>query len=139
MKVQLRNIGVALVLGLVTAALLAGPAQATRPDDRAGMRGVGAISADTSQPSVRPDDRGSLRGPGALAHGARAQAPVRPDDRAGWRGPGATDVVPAASKVTVDDRGFPWTDAALGVGLLALLGLFGAALVLNGRYERRPI
>jgi hypothetical protein len=62
----------AISLALVGAALAAGSAQAQRPDDRAGMLGVGAVSTSMAAQSpvstvTRPDDRGSARGPGTLS------------------------------------------------------------------------
>ena len=129
----------ALVLALATAMVFAGTGQATRPDDRSGMLGVGAVIAQAPTASVRPDDRAGLRGPGGLAHEAATVGAIRPDDRAGMRGPGPALVVPATSPATGDSGSFPWAGAALGTGFVLLLGLFAVVLVLNGRFEKRLI
>jgi hypothetical protein len=97
-----REIQMIRVLSLATslatlAFLLAPSALATRPDDRAGLRGPGALVATTD--AVRPDDRGGVRGPG----------------------PEAIDPVPA-----VTTSGFDWTAAGIGlVGGLAIAVLAG--------------
>lgn len=97
----------ALALALAVPSLAAA---AERPDDRAGMLGVGAAQAVSSGVAVasvtRPDDRAALRGPGAMD----------------TRGPIETSVPVAAA---VD--GFDWTDAAIGaLGALAVVVLAGA-------------
>jgi len=123
----------ALTLALAFSAVLIGSAQATdRPDNRAGIRGIGSQSTDVSDVftravarahavhTVRPDDRAGLRGAGStpastpiaptdvferavLRHNASA-AP-RPDDRAGLRGTG-TEVADNAPIATTASTGF---------------------------------
>jgi hypothetical protein len=80
---------------------------ATRPDDRAGLRGPGSAAA--TQPAVGD--------PGSAA---------RPDNRAGMLGTGsviATDSAATSSR-------FDWTDAGIGAGTTAAaLMLIGVALL----------
>jgi hypothetical protein len=105
----------ALTLALAFSAVLVGGAQAARPDNRAGILGIGPQGTDVSNvftratdtalrvQAVRPDDRAELRGVGvtltstsvALSHvferavlQHEAPAAPRPDDRAGLRGVG---------------------------------------------------
>jgi hypothetical protein len=136
-----------IVLGFATAALAApvaqaddwfrasaaddGSAQVTRPDDRAGVRGVGAENFLAH--GMRPDDRAGVRGVGAesyLLHG------MRPDDRAGIRGIAPTvSSEPAAVRVTVDE--FSWSDAGIGAVMGAVaLGLLAGATILLLRRSR---
>lgn len=58
---------------------------AVRPDNRAGIRGVGGNTVDSHSTAVRPDDRSGIRGIGGNAVESQSSA-VRPDDRAGLRG-----------------------------------------------------
>lgn len=107
----------------------------TRPDNRAGIRGVHAPSfvtapAQQTKTAVRPDDRAGIRGVGTSAGSVLA---VRPDDRAGVRGIGATAVV--ASGVSVGSAStFDWADAGVGAGsALGLMLVAGGLLALRGR------
>jgi hypothetical protein len=93
MKFASRTTIAALVLTISGLALSAAQA-ATRPDDRAGIRGIEAST------SVRPDDRAGIRGIGQTS---AAQAATRPDDRAGIRGIGQTSAV-AQAATRPDDR-----------------------------------
>ena len=111
------------IVSLVVAAFLAPAALADRPDDRAGLIGVGGASVAIAT-SARPDDSADLRGPGAFA--STVQASVRPDDRAGARGPGLAPIVVASPS----SSGFDWEDAGIGA-----LGAFGLALVLFGAMQ----
>jgi hypothetical protein len=149
---------------VVAAGVLAGAALGGRPDDRAGLHGVGGISAVSIQ-SVRPDDRSGLLGVGGVAgisgtavHTAirpddRADrtgvvpsepvssgTPTRPDDRAGVRGPGTTRAETAAAAST-SATPFAWEDAFLGAGatfgLLMLAGAFALTLRSRGRVTMR--
>jgi hypothetical protein len=92
--------------------------QATRPDDRAGTKGVGQTATTSdyvdrqvanilaeSTPVIHVDDRGGVRGPG----------------------PVETPVV-----VTTHD-GFDWTDAGIGASAM----LFVAALIAAAMLARR--
>ena len=106
-------------LVLAAFALLVPTALAQRPDDRAGMLGVGAAAATTSV--TRPDDRAESRGPGALA--PQLGTATRPDDRGGLRGPGAVPI----GVMTPATDGFDWVDAGVGA-----VGAFGLALILFG-------
>ena len=136
MRFRARHVA-AGVAGVVAMATFAGPASATHPNDRGGMLGVGAVAAGTDRVSIRPDDRGIARGPGSLTVTSRSEA-VRPDDRGGARGPGAASVPATAPAAAIDVDGFPWTTVSMAAVVLALVGVLGAALVLNGRYHRRP-
>jgi hypothetical protein len=62
MKLTSRTTIVALVLTVAGLALSAAQA-ATRPDERAGIRGIGQTSA-VAQSATRPDDRAGIRGIG---------------------------------------------------------------------------
>ena len=118
------RIGHISILVGVAAALFAPTALADRPDDRAGMLGVGGT---VPAGSTRPDDRAGVRGPGAHAPiTAASAASVRPDDRAGARGPGAAPTV----ILTQADAGFDWADAGIGA-----VGAFGLALALFGALQ----
>jgi hypothetical protein len=115
----------------VLAPIAGATSQSGRPDDRAGLIGVGAAQTE-AQPtpdlieraaarivSAQPDliERAALR--------STAQS-LRPDDRAGARGRGALTAVSLTAVPRTDD-GFAWNDAA--VGAVAMLGivLLGAA------------
>jgi hypothetical protein len=120
---------------VVGALALAGSALAgTRPDDRAGLRGVGATSSPTQ---VRPDDLGGVRGAGSTG----LAVSVRPDDRAGVRGTGgrkyAAPVATSPAEVASDP--FDWSSAGVGAA-----GAFALTMILTGvvfsvrRVHRRP-
>jgi hypothetical protein len=70
--------------------------------------------------ATRPDDRAGVRGPATSA-----QRAVRPDDRAGLRGPVSTSRMTHA--VVATSRTFDWSDAATGAavtfGAISVLGL----------------
>lgn len=119
------------ILVLAVSALVTPNALAQRPDDRAGMLGVGATAVTSG--SARPDDRAGARGPGALVV---SQSGVRPDDLAGIRGPGSIPAVFVASGSSRD--GFDWSDAGVGAAGalgLALLLLGGLQLAARGRRD----
>jgi hypothetical protein len=130
----------------VGAALLVPVAHAQSPDDRAGLRGPGGISAPqargaanhpdsravrgtgiagpTTNLALRPDDRAGTRGPGAYSSALQTTgASSHPDNRAESRGPGSVDRVVLVSS----SSGFDWGDALIGS-----LGGVGAALLLTG-------
>jgi hypothetical protein len=121
-------------------ALVVPIAAAQHPDDRAGMRGVGAISAAQADAVLRPDDRVGVRGPGRTAWATPVPATTRPDDRAEARGPGAHVEAPV-TVATADDggAGVDWGNTLGAAGFVLLLGLFAGVLIYNGRLERRPI
>jgi len=125
---------VALTGALLSLAVLAAsPAfAASHPDNRAGMRGVGAITAAASAP-VRPDDRPGLRGVGG------AEAVIAPSGRPDGRllPDGADLGDPRPTVVLVDGNGFDWGDATIGaVGALGA-SLLTAALGFAARRTRR--
>jgi hypothetical protein len=125
--------------GLTVAALFAGAGLAARPDDRAGMLGVGSINVQETASIVRPDDRATVRGPGALALEVRAQTAVRPDDRAGTRGPGPGLVVTTTSGPSDDSR-FDWSAAAIGASSALMLAfLIGISLVSARHFRGGPM
>jgi hypothetical protein len=146
----------ALTLALACSAVLIGSAQADRrPDNRAGIRGIGSQSVDTSdvftravargqsgQAAVRPDDRAGMHGPGVIPAASTATVPdvferavlrhnavavPRPDDRAGFRG-AWTEVTAAVPLATTESAGFQWADAAVGAAAALLLVLTLAGL-----------
>ncbi len=127
------------LVGLAASALLAGAGLAARPDDRAGMLGVGSINAQETASIVRPDDRATARGPDPLALEVRAQTAVRPDDRAGTRGPGPALVVPTTPGPSDDSR-FDWSAAAIGASsALMLVLLIGVSLVSARHFRGGPM
>jgi hypothetical protein len=118
-----------ILAALVAAAVTLAPAAlADRPDDRGGLLGVGAVQRTST--ATRPDDRAEVRGP-ALAIVMRETAP-RPDDRPGIRGPGPAPIVVG----TQAPSGFDWSAAgigALGAFGISLLVFAGAQLVVRER------
>lgn len=149
MKVQAQRMIGTLVLALATAAVAIGTAQAEGPDDRAGMLGVGAVTAaqGTVAPDwferaaaralvddvVLPNDRAGLLGVGAVSNSTQAAAPDW-FERGALR---ATTAVPRGDAPAVDD-GFQWGNAAFGAGAVSGLLLLAAAGALTIRH-RRPI
>ena len=90
MKAKTQRLVVALVVALATAVVLVGGAQADRPDNRAGVLGVGAAGRTASPPDwferavarsaapiVRPDDRAGVIGAGGIAPAIVASARAR--------------------------------------------------------------
>jgi len=80
--------------------------------------------------ATRPDDRAGVRGPGTAAETAQAFAAdpassARPDNRAGVLGVGSDGT--EATVAVATGTGFDWADAGIGAGatagLLMLLGL----------------
>jgi hypothetical protein len=149
MTKMLRSIGT-IVLAFGAAALFAASAQADRPDDRAGMLGLGGASG--AAVSVRPDDRAGTRGIGAVEASqpeivpdvvARLVAtrvdgaPGRPDDRAGARGPGIVFPKAPLGTVTVSADAFEWADATIGAAATLSVILLAGALALTVRQRRR--
>lgn len=157
MKARPQKMIAALTLALAFSAVLVGGAQAAdRPDNRAGIRGIGSQRTDVSDvftravarahavQAVRPDDRAGLRGVGttpmstpvaltdvferaALRHNA-STAP-RPDDRAGLRGVGTALADPSPVATTVS-TGFQWADAGFGAAAALALVLILAGLAI---------
>jgi hypothetical protein len=145
----------ALTVALAFSAVLVSTIQAAeRPDNRAGIRGIGSQSTDLSDvftrtvaralavQAVRPDDRAGFHGVGTspvstvaltdfferavLRHNASTAS--RPDDRAGFRGVGTALADPAPLGATVP-AGFQWTDAGFGAAAALALVLILAGLV----------
>src|SRR5262249_50743271 len=88
---------------------------ALRPDDRAGIRGVGADVVSQSSAALRPDDRAGIRGVGADLTSQPSTA-LRPDDRPGPLGVGEPTYVPVSGGTA-----FHWGDWA--IGLVAGIGI----------------
>jgi hypothetical protein len=149
--------------GLVVAGIVAAGAQADRPDDRAGMLGVGAASSVVVVPdvferaamrairdgAVRPDDRPGLRGIGGITSAPavpdaferavlRHETSVRPDDLGGLRGPGSL-VTELPSTTSASTNGFEWGDAAFGAGAAFGFVLLAGAAALTIRHRGRVI
>ena len=131
-------------VALGSAAVLAtGAPAADRPDDRAGMLGVGA-----AQVVVVPDafERAVLRStelapPDAFERAVlrASNAGPRPDDRAGARGPGAMPSTVASVAAARANDGFAWGDAFVGAaGALSIL-LLGTATMLTIRHRGRTL
>ena len=96
-------------------------ALAGRPDDRAGMLGVGAASAEaTSLPAVR-------------------DAVTRPDDRGDGRGPGVYFTVPAVATAAIATDSFEWGDASAGAGAMLMAILLAAGVAVSIRHRGRTI
>jgi hypothetical protein len=135
----LRSVG----LGIAAAVLVGGAQAAERPDDRAGMIGVGAAQVVEAPPDAF--ERAVLRHastapPDAFERAVVRQATVavRPDDRAVARGPGA--VAPTLSpSADPAQPNLGWSDALLGAaGILGVLVL-GAAVTLTIRHRARVV
>jgi hypothetical protein len=164
MKARPQHTIATLTLALALSTVLIGSAQAAhRPDNRAGIRGIGSQSTDASDvftravaraheiQTVRPDDRAGLRGVGTtptstpvaltdvferavLRHNA-STAP-RPDDRAGLRGAG-TAVADNAPIATTALAGFQWADAGFGAAAtLALILILAGLAVARASHHR---
>ena len=105
-----------IALGTLAACLaLAGTAYGqSRPDDRAGARGIGPVS-QVSVPDVF--ERAVAR------HAAIAAAVARPDDRAGVRGIGAATAATSATS----SWSVPWLTVALVLAAAGLLLLAARA------------
>ena len=147
-------------VALGSAAVLAtGAPAADRPDDRAGMLGVGAtqvvVVPDAFERAVLrstelapPDafERAVLRStelapPDAFERAVLrvSNAGPRPDDRAGARGPGAMPSTVASVAAARANDGFAWGDAFVGAaGVLSIL-LLGTATMLTIRHRGRTL
>ena len=143
----MKALRISKVLGVAVASaavLATGAPAADRPDDRAGMLGVGA-----TQVVVVPDafERAVLRSTELAAPDAFERAVLRasdagprPDDRAGARGPGAMPSTVASGTAARADDGFAWGDAFVGgaAGVLSIL-LLGTATMLTIRHRGRTL
>jgi hypothetical protein len=167
MKARHQQIIATLTVALALSAVLIGSAQAAdRPDNRAGIRGIGSQNAEVSDvftravarahaiQAVRPDDRAGLRGASTspttpialsdvferavLRHNA-STAP-RPDDRASLGGAG-TALADNAPVATAASGGFQWADAEFGAAatLALILVLVGLAVALANHRRSNAI
>ena len=113
-------------------------------DAAAGHVTPGLVDREVAVSPVRPDNRAGVLGVGAVTILEQAPArslgatPVRPDDRAGMHGPSAIIAAPLPSPTTSSvESSFQWDDAALGagamLGLLLLLGAVGLTIRHRGR------
>lgn len=133
-----------LLIGLGAAALGSPASQAaTRPDDRAGARGIEAQQAVSTN---RPDDRAGIHGIGQSALADQTDAlsryianntpAVRADDRAGWHGAGPNLAAPLAMTAPI---GTSSHDFGLGALLGAATMLAALAAAYTGRnHIHRP-
>jgi hypothetical protein len=115
-------VAVAVAAGSSATALAGEPS-----DDRTRLP---KTAAEQSSTPTRPDDRAGRRGPGAIA-AVRPLPSNRPDDHAGTRAPGQLGVPssssPSRSAVAAASEAFDWADAAMGA-----IGGLGAALTAGG-------
>lgn len=109
------------------------------------------ITASALSAPVRPDDRDGVRGVGAAAqvdesdalsrYIANNAAAVRPDDAPGVRGPGSIPAVPGGETAPAD-TGIGWYDIGIGVMLgaaaMLVLLLAGYTLRRGGHLPHRP-
>lgn len=156
MKARHQQMITALTLALAFSAVLIGAGQAAdRPDNRAGIHGIGSQSTDLSDvftravarahavQAVRPDDRAGLRGVGTTATSSpvaltdvferavlrhSASTATRPDDRAGLRAV-ANAVADSTPVATTVSTGFQWTDAGFGAAAVIAIVLILAGFV----------
>jgi hypothetical protein len=163
MKARHHQIIATLALVLALSAVLVGSANAAdRPDNRAGVLGIGSQAADLSDvftravararaaQAVRPDDRAGPRGAGISPSAAvaipdvferavlrhDASTPVRPDDRAGPHGIGS-QLADSAPIATTAGSGFEWLDAGLGAAAtLALILVIAGVAVARASHQR---
>lgn len=104
-----------------------GSVSPARPDDRAGMLGIGALGAASGHPAEL-----------ALASNVRSTT-IRPDDAAAPRGPGALSSGSLERPLVVATASsFRWGDAALGA-LAATSILVAGALAFPARLRRRVL
>ena len=110
----------------VGAALLVPVAHAQSPDDRAGLRGPGAIAAQQVGNSAGHPDNRDVRGAAvAIVSTPTAGASLHPDNNARRRGPATVGRAVIVSR----SSGFDWGDAMVGS-----VGGVGAALLLTGGF-----
>ena len=131
-----------LMVVLGTAGVLVPIAQASeRPNDRAGLLGVGSVGGSIATPDAF--ERAVARHDASMAPDAFERAvaihvastPPRPDDRAGARGPG--EVAPVILNGGISASGdFRWSDASVGAGAMLGALLLAAAVGLTVRRGR---
>lgn len=131
-----------LMVVLSTAGVLVPIAQASeRPNDRAGLLGVGNVAASIATPDAF--ERAVARHDASITPDALERAlaihvastPPRPDDRAGALGPGEITPVISNRDVSASD-GFQWSDASVGAGAMLGALLLAAAVGLTVRRGR---
>jgi hypothetical protein len=86
--------------------------------------------ATPTRAAVRPDDRAGVRGVGVAA----ATAATRPDDRPGIRGSGSGTALGGSHAAPESGTGFDWTSAGAGAGAagVVVLLLAGALTLRKG-------
>jgi hypothetical protein len=127
-----------LLVVLGTAGVLVPIGQASeKPNDRAGLLGVGGIAGSIATPDAV--ERAVGRHNASIAPDAFERAVAihvasspRPDDRAGAHGPGAISPVTLNPGVSTQD-GFQWNDASVGAGAMLAALLLAAAVGLTVR------
>jgi len=167
MKARYQQAIATLTLGLALSAVLTtGAKAADRPDNRAGVLGIGSQIGETSDvftravararnvQAVRPDDRPGPRGAGisrsAPAFGPdvferavlrqNASTALRPDDRAGLHGIGA-QLAGTPPLTTTTAAGFQWLDAGFGAAatLALILMIAGVAAARASHQRNHPV
>jgi hypothetical protein len=135
-----RMLGV-LAVTLAAAVVVGSAAAAEHPNDRAGVLGVGGVSAsDGGDRVVIPNDRGGLLGVGSIEAQALAGMPAQPDDRGGLRRSGAAVTEAQSVKAPAGD-GFQWADAAFGAAAalgIVLLGIAGVGALRRAEVSTNP-
>jgi len=143
----MRRVGAPMTVILTSLALALPAVAGVRPDDRAGLRGIGATPAPAY---VHPDDRPGLRvvrSTNASAVGRpdgrallRVASPLRPDDRAGFRGSSDQPHTTAFAEqhaAAATAGGFDWTAAGTGAGAATALALLLSWALMLRRNHRR--
>jgi hypothetical protein len=145
MKAQAQRFTGTIVLAFAAAMILAGGAQAERPDDRAGALGVGATAGPDALEralDIGLGARATEPMPDAFERALNielAAAAVRPDDRGTVRGPGIDPGPATTSSSLVSRVGFQWDDAAVGGAAVLGVLMLGAAVLLTIRHRGRVI
>jgi hypothetical protein len=99
-------------------------------------RMVARQEAMNSAPAVRPDDRAGVLGIGTQT--SQPSTAVRPDDRAGFRGINGNAADTALASTSSSSSMSDWNKAFIGVGsFLAALLVAGGAVVLSRRQPKR--
>ena len=138
-----------LTMAFAFSAVVIGSAQAAgRPDNRAGIRGIGSQNTEMSDVFTRAVARAGIASQNAdmsdvftrAVARAHAAPTVRPDDRAGIRGAGP-ELVATAPPVTTTSASFHWTDAGVGAAatLALILVLAGLALARSSHQRNHAI
>ena len=144
MKGKTQQLIGAMTAAMVAAAVLAGGAQAQRPDNRAGMIGVGSTSAVAVPDAFeRAVNAATVAVPDAFEralNNSLAATSVRPDDLGTVRGPGVVGIGDQRTATSAASRdGFEWGDAAVGAGAAIAFLILGGAFLLTTRQRERVI